>query len=91
VLGRLGGDEFVVISAGLRSADAARAFACRVSEQMEGPATVAGFVVPIEASIGGAWTMTSTASDLLAASDAAMYIAKQTRSKTPILSCRSLG
>jgi diguanylate cyclase (GGDEF)-like protein len=91
LVGRLGGDEFVVISTGLHSATAAHAFACRVSEHMQGPATVAGFAVPIGASIGVAWTMTSTARDLLGAADAAMYIAKQTHSKTPVLATAPLA
>jgi diguanylate cyclase (GGDEF)-like protein len=85
LVGRLGGDEFVVISTGLSSASATHVFACRVSEHMQGPATINGFAIPIAASIGVAWTMTSNATDLLAAADAAMYIAKQTRSKTPVL------
>jgi diguanylate cyclase (GGDEF)-like protein len=91
LVGRLGGDEFVVISTGLHSANATLDFACRVSKHMQGPATVAGLAVPIGASIGVAWTMTSTARDLLGAADAAMYIAKQTRSKTPVLAATPLA
>ena len=91
LVGRLGGDEFVVISTGLHSANAALAFACRVSDHMQGPATVAGFAVPIEASIGVAWTLTSTARDLLAAADGAMYIAKHTQSKAPVLAVAPLA
>jgi diguanylate cyclase (GGDEF)-like protein len=91
LVGRLGGDEFVVISTGLHSANATLDFACRVSQHMQGPATVAGLAVPIGASIGVAWTMTSTARDLLGAADAAMYIAKQTRSKTPVLAATPLA
>lgn len=86
LVGRLGGDEFVVISTGLQSADATLAYACRVSEHIAGPATVAGLTLPIGASIGVAWTMTSTARELLGAADGAMYISKQTHPKTPILS-----
>jgi diguanylate cyclase (GGDEF)-like protein len=91
LLGRLGGDEFVVISAGQRSANAALLFACQVSEHVQGPATIAGRAVPIGASIGVAWTMTSTAGDLLGAADAAMYIAKQTHSTTPVLAAAPLA
>jgi diguanylate cyclase (GGDEF)-like protein len=86
LVGRLGGDEFVVISTGLQSAESALAYACRVSEHIQGPATVAGLTVPIGASIGVAWTMTGTAPDLLGAADGAMYISKQTDPKTPVLS-----
>jgi diguanylate cyclase (GGDEF)-like protein len=91
LVGRLGGDEFVVISTGLRSANAALVFACRVSEHIQGPAALPDLVVPIDASIGVAWTMTGTARDLLGAADAAMYIAKQTHSKTPVLSAAPLA
>jgi diguanylate cyclase (GGDEF)-like protein len=91
LVGRLGGDEFVVISTGLHSASAALVFACRVSEHMQGPATINGLAIPIAASIGVAWTMTSAAPDLLAAADAAMYIAKQTHSKTPVLASAPLA
>lgn len=91
LVGRLGGDEFVVISTGLHSASAALVFACRVSEHMQGPATINGFAIPVAASIGVAWTMTSAAPDLLAAADAAMYIAKQTHSKTPVLATAPLA
>jgi diguanylate cyclase (GGDEF)-like protein len=91
LLGRLGGDEFVVISTGLPSASAALSFAGRVSEQMQGPATIAGFAVPIGASIGVAWTMAGTSRDLLAAADAAMYIAKQTDPRAPVLAAAPLA
>jgi diguanylate cyclase (GGDEF)-like protein len=90
LVGRFGGDEFVVIAPGLVSADAALVFAGRVSTQMQGTATIAGFTVPIAASIGVAWTMTSTARELLDAADAAMYVAKQNDSATPVLSAMHL-
>jgi GGDEF domain-containing protein len=73
-------------STGLQSADSAFAYACRVSEHIQGRATVSGLAVPIGASIGVAWTMTGSAADLLDAADGAMYISKQTHPKTPVLS-----
>ena len=86
LVGRLGGDEFVVISPGLHSAKAALVFADRISPQLQGPATIDGVAVPITASIGVAWTSTTTAGELLGAADTAMYTAKQTHSVVPVLS-----
>jgi diguanylate cyclase (GGDEF)-like protein len=86
LVGRLGGDEFVVIAPGLPSASAAFGFAGRISSRLQGPAAIADIAVPIAASIGVAWTSTSTASELLAAADAAMYAAKQAGSAGPVLS-----
>ncbi|HWM19792.1 MAG TPA: sensor domain-containing diguanylate cyclase [Ilumatobacteraceae bacterium] len=85
LVGRLGGDEFVVISPGLESASAAFDLAGIVSRQLRGPAFIADVAAPIAASIGVAWSSTATASELLGAADAAMYIAKQTRSEIPVL------
>lgn len=86
LVGRLGGDEFVVISPGLQSASAALEFGGRISRQLQGRATIDGVTIPIAASIGVAWTSTSTAGELLGAADAAMYTAKQTHSVVPVLS-----
>ena len=86
LVGRFGGDEFVVISPGLHSASAALVFAGRISLQLQGPAAIGEIAVPIAASIGVAWTSTSTASELLGAADAAMYAAKQSGSALPVLS-----
>lgn len=86
IVGRLGGDEFVVISPGLRSAEASLAFADRVARQLQGPATIGTFTIPISASIGVAWTPSSTASELLSAADSAMYAAKKVQSTVPVLS-----
>ncbi len=84
LVGRLGGDEFVVIAPGVRSAEAALAFANRVSQQLERSAVIADLTVAIEASIGVSWTSAGTASELLGAADAAMYTAKHTRAESPI-------
>jgi predicted signal transduction protein with EAL and GGDEF domain len=55
------------------------------TRQLRGPAFIADVAAPIAASIGVAWSSTATASELLGAADAAMYVAKQTRSPAPIL------
>ena len=75
----------MVISPGLQSAGAALVFAGRISRQLQGPATIDGVAVPITASIGVAWTSTTSAGELLGAADAAMYTAKQARSVVPVL------
>jgi diguanylate cyclase (GGDEF)-like protein len=85
LLGRLGGDEFVIIAPHLRSANAALVLASRFARQLQGVAAIGEVSVGIEASIGVAWTGTSSASDLLAHADAAMYAAKQTCSVVPVL------
>ena len=76
LVGRLGGDEFVVIAPGLSGEDDALSFAVRISGQLHGPALVGEAAVAIRASIGVTWTGTRTASELLAAADGAMYVAK---------------
>jgi diguanylate cyclase (GGDEF)-like protein len=86
VVGRLGGDEFVVISPGLTSAEATVAFADGIAQQLQGPATFGSVTVSIFASIGVAWTSSSTASELLSAADTAMYAAKKAKSTVPVLS-----
>ncbi|MEY2448632.1 MAG: diguanylate cyclase [Acidimicrobiaceae bacterium] len=85
LLGRLGGDEFVVIAPRLRSAGVALAVANRMSDQLRGDTVIGEHRIRIAASIGVAWTSKSTASDLLAHADAAMYTAKQTQSTVPVL------
>jgi diguanylate cyclase (GGDEF)-like protein len=85
LLGRLGGDEFVVIAPRLGSATAAHLLAGRMSRQLHGVATIGDISVGISASVGVAWSATSTASELLAHADSAMYAGKQTRSTVPVL------
>jgi diguanylate cyclase (GGDEF)-like protein/PAS domain S-box-containing protein len=75
-IGRLGGDEFVVISPGLPSLEGADALAARVSEEVNGRATVADLRVEISASVGVAWADSGDADVLLAEADRAMYLAK---------------
>jgi diguanylate cyclase (GGDEF)-like protein len=85
LLGRLGGDEFVVIAPRLASATAAHVLAGRMSRRLHGVATIGTISIAISASIGVAWSSASTASELLAEADTAMYAAKQTRSAVPVL------
>jgi diguanylate cyclase (GGDEF)-like protein/PAS domain S-box-containing protein len=85
LLGRLGGDEFVVIAPRLHSAHAALALANHMSDHLQGDAAVGEINLVIAASVGVAWTPGSSASQLLARADAAMYAAKQAQSALPIL------
>ena len=78
VVGRIGGDEFVIISP--CSARAARIMRARISRALHGTAMIMGAEVSIRASIGTAWTAIDSASELLAAADAAMYVDKRRRS-----------
>ncbi|MDQ1402496.1 MAG: diguanylate cyclase [Actinomycetota bacterium] len=79
LLGRLGGDEFVVIAPRIGSEEAMLVLAGRMSQKLQGPATIGDITVAISASIGVAWTSAGEAIDLLAAADASMYAAKQAR------------
>ena len=86
LVGRLGGDEFVVISPGLHSAERGpRSSRAASRASSEGPAFIADVAVPIAASIGVAWTSTAPRASSSAPPDAAMYVAKQTRSVLPVL------
>jgi diguanylate cyclase (GGDEF)-like protein len=81
-IGRLGGDEFVVVAPGLPSLEAVHVLAARVSDEVNGVATVAGLRVDISASIGGAWADSGDPDVLLAEADRAMYLAKCARDDT---------
>jgi diguanylate cyclase (GGDEF)-like protein/PAS domain S-box-containing protein len=81
-IGRLGGDEFVVIAPGLPSLVATRAFAVRVSDEVNGVAVLADVRIEISASIGVAWADSGDADDVLADADRAMYTAKHSTSVT---------
>jgi diguanylate cyclase (GGDEF)-like protein/PAS domain S-box-containing protein len=82
-IGRLGGDEFVVIAPGLPSLGAARAFAVRVSDEVNGVAALVDVRVDIAASIGVAWADSGDADVLLAEADRAMYAAKHSSFSAP--------
>jgi diguanylate cyclase (GGDEF)-like protein/PAS domain S-box-containing protein len=75
-IGRFGGDEFVVVAPRLESLEVARTLALRVSDEINGVATIAGLRVDISASIGVAWAGSGDADRLLAEADRAMYAAK---------------
>lgn len=75
-IGRLGGDEFVIVAPGLASLEVARALAVRVSDEVNGVATIADLRIEISASIGVAWADSGDADVLLAEADRAMYSAK---------------
>jgi diguanylate cyclase (GGDEF)-like protein/PAS domain S-box-containing protein len=79
-IGRLGGDEFVVIAPGLPSLGATRAFAVRVSDEVNGLAVLADVRIEISASIGVAWADSGDADVVLAEADRAMYAAKHAAS-----------
>ena len=76
-IGRLGGDEFVVVAPGLPSLEGARNLAERVSDEVNGVATIADVRVDISASIGVAWADSGDPDVLLAEADRAMYLAKR--------------
>jgi diguanylate cyclase (GGDEF)-like protein/PAS domain S-box-containing protein len=85
-IGRLGGDEFVVICPGIRFERQAVDLAHRIKEAFDRPLDLGGTQVKLTASIGVSVASEAiTAEDLLAAADAAMYRAKQSRGGQPVL------
>ncbi|GGC18038.1 diguanylate cyclase domain-containing protein [Cellulomonas carbonis] len=75
---RLGGDEFVVCSPGVETVEDAERIRERVRDALAGPWDVDGIPVAVGASVGVTLSAEhSTASVLLAASDAAMYEVKR--------------
>jgi diguanylate cyclase (GGDEF)-like protein len=84
LVGRFGGDEFVVVSSRLPSAGAAMEFADHISRLLNGPTVIREIPVQIASSIGVAWSAKSTASELLGAADAAMYVAKRVGLAPPV-------
>ena len=74
-----------MIAPRLRSANVALALAKRMSNKLHGDAAIGDVSVVIAASIGVAWTSTTTARELLARADAAMYNAKQAHTSEPVL------
>jgi diguanylate cyclase (GGDEF)-like protein/PAS domain S-box-containing protein len=78
-VGRLGGDEYLVACLDVHSAEAARRVAQRFADALRRAAGPAGST-GIAASLGVAWTrpLVTTAPQLIAAADAAMYTAKKT-------------
>ncbi|HEY0560260.1 MAG TPA: diguanylate cyclase [Frankiaceae bacterium] len=77
-VGRLGGDEYLVACLDVHSAEAARRVAQRFADALARAAGLAG-ATGIAASLGVAWTrpLVATAPQLIAAADAAMYLAKK--------------
>lgn len=84
LVGRLGGDEFVVLAPNLTTEDEAMAVAHRVATRLRGPVEIDGLRLDVAASIGVSWARDSGAS-LLSAADEAMYVAKKSRSASPVL------
>ncbi|MBU2669421.1 bifunctional diguanylate cyclase/phosphodiesterase [Actinoplanes bogorensis] len=85
---RLGGDEFVVLTdeLGDGSDEHLIAYGKRVLRAIQGPFTVAGVPITVEASLGIARTAAGrrSLSDLLAGADTAMYAAKRHRTAVEI-------
>jgi diguanylate cyclase (GGDEF)-like protein/PAS domain S-box-containing protein len=85
-IGRLGGDEFVVICPGIRREKEALDLASRIKTSFGDPLDLDGNRLVLTASIGVSLASKYvTADDLVAAADAAMYQAKQSRGGPPVL------
>jgi diguanylate cyclase (GGDEF)-like protein len=84
-LSRLGGDEFVILCGGIKEAEApgiATRVALRIKDAFAVPIVVGGSALAMTASIGIAVDRSGrgNAEELVAAADAAMYVAKERRS-----------
>lgn len=79
LVARLGGDEFTVVLSAVRTAEAAKRVADKVSQALASPFLHALGTLQVGASIGVAWAPTHGANlaDLVQAADRAMYAAKQ--------------
>jgi diguanylate cyclase (GGDEF)-like protein/PAS domain S-box-containing protein len=87
IVGRIGGDEFLVVASPVAGRAAALAVAQRVARALKGPLAVDSEILETTASIGVAWTDEPIEPDaLVAAADAAIYIAKRAHDGSPVLS-----
>jgi diguanylate cyclase (GGDEF)-like protein/PAS domain S-box-containing protein len=79
-VGRLGGDEFLIVCPSVASEAAAHDLVSRLRASMQSTVRVADTDIELRASIGLAWTNHETsADDLIAQADQAMYRSKPTR------------
>jgi diguanylate cyclase (GGDEF)-like protein/PAS domain S-box-containing protein len=82
VVGRVGGDEFLIVCPGTTGREAVEEVAGRVARQLSGTLVLSGGAeVDLHASVGLAWTGNdgTSADDLVARADTAMYQAKHVR------------
>jgi diguanylate cyclase (GGDEF)-like protein len=86
LLGRIGGDEFLVVCPGTVDAEDLLRVAARISDSMKPAVQVAGKALRVRTSIGAAcWEAGTTADDLVAVADDAMYESKRLRQGLPVL------
>jgi Diguanylate cyclase, GGDEF domain len=85
-LGRLGGDEFLVVCEDIGGDGDALAVAHRLERVFQPPFRLAGLDVTVAASIGLAVSRPdSDPAALVGEADAAMYVSKSARPRTPVL------
>jgi diguanylate cyclase (GGDEF)-like protein/PAS domain S-box-containing protein len=86
-VGRIGGDEFLLVCPGMGSAAQAMRAAARVAAVFDEPVHLGAGTVRCRASIGVAWSGAAhaDADTLVGWADAAMYEAKRTGSRRPVL------
>ncbi len=96
LLARLGGDEFAAVLPRV-PLDEAIQIARSIAERLDGPFSISGRLLPVEASIGVASSPEhgDTAETLMSAADIAMYRAKRQRTRVepfqPVLDQPSIG
>ena len=87
VVGRIGGDEFLVLCPGIGTAAQAMRAATRIARGLEHAVRLKSVQVSCRASIGVAWAPGSRldADTLISRADTAMYEAKRTGSRRPVM------
>jgi diguanylate cyclase (GGDEF)-like protein/PAS domain S-box-containing protein len=87
IVGRIGGDEFLVIRPGVTTVTQAMTTAKRLAATFHHHVRLKAGRLPCRASIGVAWSPDPVldAQGLVAMADAAMYVAKRSGSRHPIL------
>lgn len=87
VVGRIGGDEFLVLCPGVDSVAKVRLTAARVMESLQRPVTLRSAEVSCRASVGASWSRSARvdADTLIGQADAAMYEAKRSDCRHPVI------
>ena len=87
LVGRIGGDEFLVVCPRVTDARLASVIGDRIADALSGEVALRAGTVPLQASIGVAWSPPGvrSATALVHQADLAMYASKRARRGTAVL------